>query len=190
MAEDKIRTFLAVPFSETYQAEFERLLKAFESHAREIKFVNPAQVHLTIYFFGSIEPARIESLKIFFRNLASRFRPFEVHLKDMGAFPNFKRPRVLWVGLAGEIQELKNLKEACDLELVRLGFAIEEREFKPHLTLGRVKEGSRLQIELPGYLQNYVHEKKHRIHEIVLYQSQLTPKGPVYTPIERFEFRA
>lgn len=189
MAEDKIRTFLAIPFGETYQKEFERLLKAFESYSKEIKWVDPKHVHLTLHFFGSVESDRIESLKVLFRNLTSRFRAFEVHLKNIGAFPNFNRPRVVWVGLAGDIQELNDLKEACDLELVKMGYSMEDREFKPHLTLGRVREGARLQFRVPDYLENYVEEKKHNVQEIVLYRSDLTPQGPIYTPIEHFRLQ-
>lgn len=186
METNKIRTFLAIHFGGSYEAEFGRLLEALSAYSKQVKWVNPAQVHLTLHFFGSIEPERVETLKILFRNLAARYRPLEVFLKGFGAFPGLNRPRVLWVGLDGDVKELKDIKEACDLELVRIGFPIEEREFKPHLTLGRVREGSKINIVLPGYLQNYVHDEKHRIQELILYKSELTPKGSIYTPLERF----
>ena len=190
MAEDKIRAFLAISFGVFYQKEFERILKTLKSYSDEVKWVDPAQVHLTLHFFGSVELNRIESLKSLIRNLALRFRPFEVYLKGIGAFPNMNRPRILWVGLDGDIQDLKNMKEACDLELIKLGFSIEDREFKAHLTLGRLREGARIQLQLPDLLNNYIFDQKYLIQEIVLYQSNLTPKGPIYTPIEYFKFQA
>lgn len=189
MAQDKIRTFLGIPFAAPYEGEFRRLLDQFRSYSSEVKWVDPAQVHLTLHFFGSVEPDRIESLKIFFGNLARRFRPFEVYLKEIGAFPNLKQPRVIWTGLAGEIDVLKDLKEAVDLEVVRIGFPIEGREFAPHLTLGRVRERARIQLVIPDPLKNYVCETKYRIHEIILYQSRLTSKGAVYTAIGQFPFQ-
>ncbi len=186
MAEDKIRLFLAISLAETYQHEIRKLINAFESYSNQVKWVDDSHVHLTIHFFGSIESGRLESIKILFRNLALRFGPFDLYLKNLGAFPNLSRPRVIWVGLDGDLRELQDLKEACDLELVRIGYPIEEREFKPHLTLGRIREGQKINLNIPGHLQNYFSEQKHHVKEIILFKSELSPKGPVYTALEKF----
>ncbi|MBI4971406.1 MAG: RNA 2',3'-cyclic phosphodiesterase [Candidatus Omnitrophica bacterium] len=190
MAQNQIRAFLAVPFGEIFEKEFSRLEKAFAAYSNDIKFTDPRNVHLTLHFFGSIDIERVETITLMLRNLASRFRAFDLALKDIGAFPNVNHPKVLWVGLDGNICELKDLKEACDLELVRIGVPIEGRDFNPHLTLGRVREGSRVHIIIPDFLKNYTYEQKQKVREIVLFQSELTAKGPIHTPLERFEFKS
>lgn len=186
MAENKIRTFLAISFGEFFAAELTRLIKSFNAYSRDLRFINPSQAHLTLHFFGSIESDRIDSLNVMLRNLASRFTAFNLNLKKIGAFPNLTKPKVLWVGIDGDLRELGDLKDACDLELVRLGFAIENRDFKPHLTLASVNEDSRMRLEIPSDLENYEYKQKFHVHEIVLYKSETFPTGPVYTIIQKF----
>jgi len=86
--------------------------------------------------------------------------------------------------------ELRNLKELCELELVRMGYAIESREFKPHVTLGRVREGRKANIQIPSFLGNYQSDQKCQVKEVVLCESIATSRGPIYEPLEHFPLRA
>jgi 2'-5' RNA ligase len=105
-------------------------------------------------------------------------------IQGMGVFPGIKRPRVLWIGLGGEVEALRQLNSRIEDELAGLGFARENRGFKAHLTLARFKEGvaSRDLLQAFEALGNYTPEPFAAKH-LVLYKSDLRPQGALYTPL-------
>jgi RNA 2',3'-cyclic 3'-phosphodiesterase len=105
-------------------------------------------------------------------------RPFRLQLTQLGAFPNQKRPRVIWVGLGGETAVLTTLKQQLDEVLLPLGWPPEEKPFRPHLTLGRVKD-SRVGQQIKW--QSRIGQLSLPITAVHLIESQLRPNGPHYT---------
>jgi 2'-5' RNA ligase len=100
----------------------------------------------------------------------------------MGAFPHFKNPRVIWMGLVDGKEVLISFQKKLETEFEKIGFESEERPFHPHLTLGRVKS-NRGREELVGRMEKYgeVEFGDLPVERVVLFKSDLRPSGPIYT---------
>lgn len=105
-----------------------------------VRWVRPEGIHLTLKFLGSIEVERVQSIVEALERSAQGQRPFRLHLQGVGAFPRLQAPRVLWVGLGGDVEALHRLQQRVEESLTALEFPMEGRPFSPHLTLGRVRE--------------------------------------------------
>jgi 2'-5' RNA ligase len=146
--------------------------------------VNPEKIHLTIKFFGSVEESRIDSI---FKSIEEPIRdtsPFSIKVRGIGAFPNLRNPRVIWMGLADGREVLISLQKQIEAQLEKIGFEPEDRPFEPHLTLGRMKS-SRGKEELVGRMEKHKEEEfgDLKVERVVLFKSDLRPSGPIYTPL-------
>ena len=143
-----------------------------------VRWVRPEQMHLTLRFLGDTPTERLPALADALDTLAAGHTPFTLHLTDIGGFPNARRPRVVWVGLGGEEAKLLALVAALESALRPLGWPPEDKPFRAHLTLGRVKDERAAQgvdwsaavpaLDVP-------------VTALHLIESQLRPEGPVYT---------
>jgi len=106
---------------------------------RHIRWVRPEGIHVTLKFMGDIPVATAENILEVLPAVTAGFSPFELAISGLGAFPNLRRPRVLWAGLTGELKRLSELQAAVDDAVGKLGLPKEQRPFSPHLTLGRVR---------------------------------------------------
>jgi 2'-5' RNA ligase len=137
---------------------------------------------VTLKFLGDIARNQVEPILAALRSALREHPPLHVSAQGLGAFPNLRRPRVVWAGLAGE--GFKELSETVETALMPLDFPPEEREFAPHLTLGRVRS-------LRGWERVLAVVKEHeqtnfgesRVEQVTLYQSELRPDGAVYSPL-------
>ena len=154
----------------------------------DIRWTRNGGLHLTLKFLGDINREQVEAILTTLRDIAQQRPPLRVVAQGLGAFPNLRRPRVLWVGLQGE--RISELSEAIETALLPLDFPPEEREFTPHLTLGRVRSPKGWERVLPilkSYEQTYFGESL--IDHMTLYQSELRPDGAIYTPLGIVSFR-
>ncbi|HEX9241280.1 MAG TPA: RNA 2',3'-cyclic phosphodiesterase [Anaeromyxobacter sp.] len=155
----------------------------------EVRWVPPANVHLTLQFLGAVPEERVPAVEGALRDAAREARPLSLAVRGVGGFPNARRPRVLWAGLEGDLAPLAALVAALGARLAKLGYAPEERPFSPHLTLGRAREG-RGAPGLAGALAGAAQEAPApwRATEVVLFESHLSPRGPRYEAIARMAF--
>lgn len=152
-----------------------------------VKWVNPSNIHVTLKFLGETERTLVPMLEETLAELTEPLFPFEVSCQRVGAFPDPHRARILWAGLDEEGAEVISLlPQAIERELEPLGFPPDGREFRPHVTLGRVKSRKKYDMipivnEFAGYDfgQSY-------IKDIILYESELTQSGAEYTVLNRF----
>lgn len=145
---------------------------------RTVRWVKPAQMHLTLRFLGDTAVSQLPALQEELSQLAGHHAAFRLHLNDVGAFPNRKRPRVVWVGLDGDLDVLQAMQAELEDRIVQLGWSREKRPFSPHVTLGRIKDARQVQalnwdVELA--------EKYFGVTAVQLVQSELRPSGAVYT---------
>lgn len=190
-----MRTFIALEIS----AEMKEMLGRIESHLRyagaDVKWVRPEIVHLTLKFLGEINEKKAAEVKAALDAVAKSLRQFDITLKDLGAFPKIEQPRVIWVGLDRGAAESIALAAAVDEALSKLGFAREERPFSPHITIGRVrsplnKDKLREKIASAGPDFQLCAVPAHRVSAVILFQSTLTPHGPIYTKIHESKLAA
>jgi 2'-5' RNA ligase len=168
--------------------EIAKVRSALQEAKGDIRWTRVEGLHLTLKFLGDIDRSQVESILQVLHE-TTRERP-ALHLvaQGLGAFPNLRRPRILWVGLSGE--GLKELSEAVETGLMPLDFPPEEREFNPHLTLGRVRS-PRGWDRVLTVLKEHEHALfgESIVDQVTLYQSNLRPDGAVYTPLGSVPFR-
>jgi 2'-5' RNA ligase len=166
------------------------LRRAAGRAADEIRWVEPEKIHLTVQFLGAV-PERVPAVELGVRAAAAAARPLSLAVRGAGGFPNARRPRVVWAGLAGDVAPLAALAEDLGRRLAPLGFPPEERAFSPHLTLGRARD-RRGAPGMAGALARVAHGDgaPWRAAELVLIESHLSPKGPRYEPVARFALLA
>lgn len=186
---DKIRSFLAINFESFYQRELENVLRVLRREPIDAKWINPQQAHLTLCFFGSIGEDLIQSIVKNLDTLLAPQKPLEVYLKGLGAFPNMDRARVIWIGIEGATDGLKVLKKDVDRSLEKIGIPAEDRSFRPHLTLGRLRKSPKGLAPLLEKFTDFSSLNKFMINRLVLFRSDLTPKGPLYKPLHTFQFK-
>jgi 2'-5' RNA ligase len=181
-----IRCFIAIEMAaEVRQALAtlqDSLIRDVERGA--VRWVGPDNIHLTLKFLGDTEPAAVKQLGDVLQRLARKIEPFRFHLGKLGCFPNPRRPRVIWVGIEGDLEPLLGLQRAIENDLGALGWPAEERRFQPHLTLGRVKDSR--QVVAAGYPWGRVQgAAEQRVTEVLLIESVLRPAGAQYTVLTR-----
>jgi len=191
MSEEKsIRSFLAVdPPREIIDAIGmiqDRLRKNIQG---DIRWVRPQGIHLTLKFFGAISESDVANISLVAENTTSNISPFTLGIKRVGAFPDVKRPRVLWLGMDGDVDTLIRLQKEVDAELQKYGFEKEDRTFRPHLTLARIKDPRGL-IGLAKIMEKRENYEAGSFSAagLNLFKSDLTPKGAVYTKLAYFPF--
>jgi RNA 2',3'-cyclic 3'-phosphodiesterase len=154
--------------------------------ADDVRWVQPENVHLTLQFLGAVPDARVGDVAEAVRGAAAGSRALSLEVKGAGGFPNARRPRVVWVGLAGDVEPLAALVADLGRRLAPLGFPPEDRSYAPHLTLGRARDG-RGAPGLAGALAQAAQAEgvTWRAAELVLFESHLSPRGPRYEAILR-----
>jgi RNA 2',3'-cyclic 3'-phosphodiesterase len=181
---EKLRTFIAIDLSHEVRRNLEKAHDMLSPRISGVRWVRPSGIHLTLKFLGDVHKKQIDRICEALEDLAEEIEPIVISVRGAGAFPNLKRPRVLWVGLQ-KIEALADLAARVEGVLAPLGFEPEKRPFKPHLTLGRVKKPAR------DYRAMSTIENKEfgafTAWSMVLYKSELTPGGAVYTVIEEFK---
>ncbi len=178
-----LRTFLALPLAPAFQKEVEPLLEGLRRDYPGVRWVKGSEIHITLHFFGSVGQDEIGKITKIVNSVTGNIAPLQLSLGGIGAFPHPGKPRVVWLGAGGETEKLKGLRSALEREFRKAGFPCEEREFKPHLTLGRVKEGKKV-TGLEKIEFKPTPEK--RLSELVLFQSHLSPEGAHYERIATF----
>ena len=175
-----IRAFIAIHLPPDVQATLGRVAATLgESLPRgAVRWVRPELMHLTLYFLGDTDVAKLPAIGQALDEATTGRAPFSLTLDSLGCFPNPRRPRVIWAGLAGDSAQLLALKAALDEQLAALGWPPEDKPFRAHLTLGRVKDERAAQNLL---LTAPLPQLAVPVAAIYLMESQLRPDGPIYT---------
>ena len=175
-----MRLFIALPLPTEIEEFLTKIIFTLKQKPGKVKWVAPKNIHLTMKFLGETEESKVAGISDAIKKAVLDFTSFELEINKLGAFPNLRRPRVFWAGLEGNIDGLVSLAENIDSDLSRMGFERENRRFKPHLTLGRVKDDRNLD-ELSEYIKDLeFFPISLTLDRVVLFKSTLTPKGPIY----------
>jgi 2'-5' RNA ligase len=175
-----MRLFIAAPISLEVEKELARIISTLKNVDGPVKWVAPENIHLTLKFLGETDEKLLPQIKNTIEEIASGHSAISSGLSGLGAFPDYRRPRVFWVGLERGSEELSDISNELDNALHTLGFEKESRPFKAHLTLGRVKFPKGLE-KLSDTVKTLKIEKKAMVFDrIVLFKSTLTPRGSIY----------
>ena len=183
-----IRTFIAIEIPEDIRNRIAILQSGIKGLGGKTTWVKPENMHLTLKFLGETEQSRIKNISNALADIVSLTNQFEIRFKGVGAFPNFSKPKVFWIGTEGDNNAFVELATKIDQQMSEVGFKPETRRFSAHLTIGRVWD--RMGIEpVINLLQQ---EKKFTPGEFVVkhvsfIKSELTRQGPIYTTLEKLK---
>ncbi len=184
-----IRSFLAIdPPQEIYNEIVkiqERLRKTFQG---DIRWVRPEGIHLTLKFFGYIYDSDVANISNVVKDNVMDMKALFLNVSGLGAFPSVNRPRVLWLGIDGDTEAVIRLQTKIDTALEGYGFKKEDRPFKPHLTLARIKEPKGLIGLAEAVTKNGYAAGGFSVRGLTLFKSDLRPTGAVYTKLSYFPF--
>jgi RNA 2',3'-cyclic 3'-phosphodiesterase len=179
-----IRTFIAVEIPGDIISKIRELQQGIKVYGFKIRWVRAENIHLTLKFLGDVEEVKLGGIAEAIGKTVEGYTAISLKAKGMGVFPSIKRPRVLWVGLTGQLESLVKLQNRLDTNLKALGFPEEKRPFKGHLTMGRIKGdidakkfGDAL-LTFKGF-----ESETFAVDQIILYKSELKPAGAVYTEL-------
>ena len=179
-----MRAFIAIDLSPEIKASLSSLVKTLRQTRAEIKWVGENSFHLTLKFLGEIDEKDLEPIISAMEAEAKKSQPFRLECHSIGYFPEKGTPRVIWTGVTSSA-ELRDLQQRLEKALEKLGFPKEAREFKPHLTLGRVKSSRHLETVL-RLLKPYQDQSFGQMEAkaLTLFESILKPTGAEYHVIK------
>ncbi len=183
-----IRSFIAIDLSPDVSGRVGDVIRDLQAEMEElpIRWVPPENVHLTLKFLGDVSVSNVDRLQEILISVAGSHSCFEMSVGGLGVFPGHRRPRVIWLGVEAP-PVLLNVQRSVSHDTDRLGYQSDERDFSPHLTIGRVARGANyrelraisklLKSETVGFLGAT------RVEEVHLYKSDLKPSGAAYTKL-------
>ena len=187
----RIRTFIAVEVDKNIRERMVTLQETLARSGTDVNWTQPENMHVTLLFLGEVDERDVVSVCRAVSACCEKLAPFTMKVERAGCFPNPRRPRILWVGVGDGTQELCALHDALETPLLELGcYRREERQYTPHITLGRVK-GQRPADRLAEELQRQLGWRagEAEVREVVVMSSELRPEGPVYAVLSRGKLR-
>lgn len=183
-----LRCFIAVEIPDTIRDEIGEVIDILKKYDADVKWVTIDNFHLTLKFLGKTPEESLPEIRESLSNIVSSYEPFCIRIRGTGVFPNKKFPRVIWVGVEDEGTLLK-LAGDIDHSMSVVGYKLEDKEFRPHLTLGRVRSRKGI-ISIVNELDNF--EERNfglfTVDHIKLMKSELKPKGPEYSCLHEIPF--
>jgi 2'-5' RNA ligase len=167
--------------SATVKGQLHQLQQQLYTLGADVKWVEPNNFHITIKFLGETNQHQVAAIKEALRQSVIGIKSFDLHISKLGAFPARGTPRVIWAGLAGNINSLKMLHRQVEHQLSTIGFEPEKRRFSPHLTLGRVKSNAAHEGLQKAIATIEVLADNFAVNSIELMQSDLTRSRPIYS---------
>ncbi len=186
-----VRTFIAINLDGSLHHTLTEVVERFASSKASVKWVAPENTHITLKFLGNVDEDRLAEVYAACEIAAEGFGPIDLEMKAIGCFPSLKRPRIVWLGIEKGAEDVKRLQQKVEAGLERIGFPNEEREFKAHLTIGRVKGRQGI-----SNLCRLLEEDRNifigsmRADKISVMKSKTMPSGPVYTELKAIPLQA
>lgn len=183
----RIRTFIAVDLAAGVRGRLTALQEELGRSGFGVKWTRADTLHLTLLFLGEVEELEVVSICRVVRQRARKHEPFAVDVAGLGAFPNLRRPKILWAGLTDGVAELRALHADLEEGLLDLGcYRREDREYTPHLTLGRLSHDDRAE-EWGTILAKYADWQggSSPVDEVLVMASEMRRGGPEYSVLGR-----
>ncbi|MBU1808835.1 MAG: RNA 2',3'-cyclic phosphodiesterase [Candidatus Omnitrophica bacterium] len=183
-----MRAFIAIEISDAIKDVLGRVITHLKYSGADVKWVDPGIIHLTLKFLGEITDDKRDDIKSSLDTLAKDVKPFEMTIKDLGAFPAIERPRVIWVGLDKGSLEATDLALRIKDSLSEAGFPGSDRPFSAHLTIGRVRsplnsDKLKDKVSSASSIIQSAGAVSHKVSSVILFQSTLTSHGAIHTKL-------
>lgn len=192
--DQSIRLFVACEVPEDVKTAVGSVTTALRGYSDDsVRWVNPEGIHMTLKFLGEVPEKKLPAIKIALQEAVLRHSPFNLEFSNIGSFGGREGLRIMWMSIAGDILRLEALARDVNLALGVVGFEPERRPFRPHLTLGRVRDHiatrERAGIEVAvGKVE--VPQVAWRTSQIALMRSRVTKQGAFYETVATFPLKA
>ena len=183
-----IRSFLAFELPVDIKKIIMAVSKDVKRQPLNVRWVKVDNIHITTVFMGDVQEDQIGPIQAVVKDVCRGYGPFSIAIKGIGVFGSRRNPRVLWIGLEGTIDRMACFKDDLQKGLRPFGIKEEKRRFKPHLTLGRFRKGTRTGTRLNELLAKY-HDLTSPdciIKELFLFKSDLRPGGAIYSKLNEW----
>lgn len=168
--------------------------KRLEEHSARLRKLVPdanaswtrvENIHLTLKFFGNVEVDRIPVISSAAERVVKEFPRFEIEVGNTGVFPKPSRAQVLWIGVNDPSGRLAALQKRLEDECAAVGFDKEDRAYRPHLTIARLRNPQGARPLADAHLQTQFNPSRLTVNELILFRSELSSKGSRYTAISK-----
>ncbi len=185
----RIRTFVAVDVSPSIRNAAGRLIHRLSAESVDFNWVEKENLHITLNFLGDVEETEVPAVCRLVEETVSDFGSFEVSIKGLGCFPKPEKPRVMWMGVDEGAAELTELHVRLADALETLRFPRDRNDFRPHLTLGRLRRGGRWNPTLTAAVEGGADHMGGTVivNQVVVYSTFLDRQGPSYTAMSRVD---
>jgi 2'-5' RNA ligase len=181
-----VRLFFAVEIPAETRSALARLQSADPAY----RWVEPGQLHVTLAFLGEQSEALLPTLELVGATTAAHGRSGTLRLGEPGSFGPHRAPRVLWIGLAGDVAKLTHLQETLADQLTQHGFPTEDRDFRPHITLARHRPNATGSSQTAWPPRDLRPNSSFALDHLTLFQSRLSPRGATYIPLGQYPLGA
>lgn len=184
-----MRTFIAIEIPEDIRTKIASFQNKLKNSRAFISWVKPDNIHVTLKFLGEIKDDSLPGIELAVERIAGQCTSFPIAVLGQGGFPSLRRPRVLWVGIKEGGSLVQSMAKILEDEMQKIGFARENRDFNPHLTIGRVKSQAHIEQVTRLMESDQFNGGTFTAQEIVIMKSDLKSTGAVYTPLKKIRFR-
>jgi 2'-5' RNA ligase len=180
-----MRLFIGIPLALGMKAEVNQFIEKNRNIHSGWRWTVPENLHITLKFLGEVDPAQTSFVCNRLQEIALLQHPFPLALGGVGCFPNPRSPRVLWIGITKGTESLANMAKMIDTACAGLGFASEDKPYRPHLTIARAGSQS-----LPAFVRDEktVFQSQSDVHSFSLIESRLQRSGAQYETVRDFKF--
>ncbi|HNM78685.1 MAG TPA: RNA 2',3'-cyclic phosphodiesterase [Tepidiformaceae bacterium] len=190
---EHVRLFVACEVPDDVKDTIGEVIEGLrQKSGTDVRWIRPEGVHVTLKFLGEVNTKKLPAIKLAIQEAVVGHSPFELEFSTIGTFGGREGLRIMWVGIAGDVLRLEALVRAVNAALAVVGFEPERRPFRPHLTLGRVRDEvptrRRAEIEVAVGKQD-VPPVSWRTAQVSLMRSRLTKSGASYEVLATFPLR-
>ena len=190
---DHVRLFVACEMPDDAKEAIGEVIQTLKGKSgTDVRWIKAEGVHVTLKFLGEVPVKKLPAIKLAIQEAVVGHSPFELEFSNIGTFGGREGLRIMWVGIAGDVLRLEALVRAANAALAVVGFEPERRPFRPHLTLGRVKDeiSTRRRAEIEVAVGKMaVPGTGWRTNQVSLMRSRFTPKGVQYDVLATFPLR-
>ena len=184
MSNRLLRTFLSVPVPSTVVKLQKELKTVVNNHGAKVNWVRSDNIHVTLKFIGDMPEDDVDQIGNKIKDIIGSTQSMKFNIFGTGCFPKKERPRILWLGINGDLLPLQTLVTKINAELELLGYPKEEKIYIPHLTLARIKYPQKHTPDISSFLNAEYEPIQLQINKIHFMRSELFFKGSVYTILD------
>tara|TARA_Y100000590_G_scaffold417473_1_gene517258 strand:- start:850 stop:1419 length:570 start_codon:yes stop_codon:yes gene_type:complete len=181
LPEKLIRIFIAVDVPQKIGKIASDLKPKVGANPSAVKWVMEDNIHLTLRFIGPTPPGELQKINELLSDIGRRHTDFDLTISGVGCFPKKERPRVLWLGVNGEVDALTSLVGEINSGMDQLGYPDDERDYFPHVTIGRIRYPQKVTPDLTEYLNAKYVPVEITVTKVRLYRTDTLPSGAVHS---------